>query len=173
MPRRFGCQELSFDMHQVLSTQSSPGNLTSLYSLSLAVDHLDAIPEVVLIQSPRSLSQSKTSLLVFDHYVHTHVTIVCSASDTHYHHYVLRVWHAYGTIIIMCSAFDTHVASSSMRLRHQVSPSISYDASRARRRFSPSSRSKVFSSSEMFHSTEIPEQCITGSPAMFHSTSSF
>ena len=32
---------------------------------------------------------------------------------------------------------------------------------------------KVFSSSEMFQSTEIPEQCITGSPAMFHSTSSF
>ena len=31
----------------------------------------------------------------------------------------------------------------------------------------------VPSSSEMFQSTEIPEQCITGSPVMFHSTSSF
>ena len=160
-------------MHQVLSTQSSPGNQTSLYALSLAVDHLDAISEVISIQSQRSLFQSKTSLLVFDHYVHMHATIICSASDTH-HYYMLRVQYASYISIIICFASDTHLVSSSMWPRHRVSPHTSNDASRARRRFISSSRSRVFSSSPgMFHSTEIPEQCIAGSPAMFHSTSLF
>ena len=56
MPRLFRYQELSFDMHQVLSTQSFPGNQTSLYSLSFAVDHLDAISEVI----------SKTAVSIHD-----------------------------------------------------------------------------------------------------------
>ena len=78
-------------MRQALSTQYSPGNQTSLYSLSFAVDHLDAISEVVLIQSPRPLSQSMTSLLVFDRFVHTHAVIICFASDTHSSLYVSRL----------------------------------------------------------------------------------
>ena len=91
MPRRFRSQELSFDMHQVLSTQSFSGNQTSSYSLSFAVDHLDAISVVILIQSPRPLSQSMTSLFVFDRFVHTHVVIICFASDTHSSLYVSRL----------------------------------------------------------------------------------
>ena len=150
-------------MRQALSTQSHTGNQTSLYPLSFGRR-----------SSRCNLRDHCLNLrLASCHCVHMHVTVVCSASDTR-HHCMLCVGHAFGIIIIMCSASDTHSASSSMWLRHQVSPITSYDASRAKRRFSPSSRSCVFSSSpRMFHSTEIPEQCIAGSPAMFHSTSSF
>ena len=144
MPRLFRYQELSFDMHQVLSTQSFPGNQTSLYSLSFAIDYLDAISVVILIQSPRPLSQSMTSLLVFDRFVHTHVVVICFASDMHPSLYVsrlarmllymFRVWHAlffmfrvWHAFFFICSASGTrsslYVSHASCIIINMATPS--------------------------------------------------